>query len=167
MNLQVIFKNYVRNYNHDKYWKIRFRLYDPKISKVKKFYYLWYLKKTEAKSGAYLGTDTEDGKCNFKSVPILPHGLIGIVISGQSRIGLSCQIEHQVTIGRSKGKSPTIGDNCFIGPGAKIFGGITIGNNVRIGANCIVFEDVPDNATVVMNKPRIIIKEEKYKYSIF
>jgi len=35
---------------------------------------------------------------------------------------------------------------------------IHIGNNVKIGANCIVTSDIPDNATVVMDKPRIIIK---------
>lgn len=46
-----------------------------------------------------------------------------------------------------------------IGAGAKIIGSITIGDNVKIGAGCIVVEDVPDNATVVMNKPRIIINK--------
>ena len=42
-------------------------------------------------------------------------------------------ISHQVTIGRSKNLVPVIGDNVYIGPGAKIFGGIRVGNNVRIG----------------------------------
>lgn len=52
-----------------------------------------------------------------------------------------------------------IGDNVFIGAGAKIIGKVKIGNNVKIGAGCIVVTDVPDNAVVVMNKPRIIIKQ--------
>lgn len=64
------------------------------------------------------------------------------------------------------GGAPTIGDNVYIGPGAKIFGAIHIGNNVRIGANCVVFEDVPDNATVVLPKPRIIIKSPDYQYYV-
>jgi serine O-acetyltransferase len=46
----------------------------------------------------------------------------------------------------------------FIGAGAKIIGNIKIGNNVRIGASCVVVEDIPDNCTVVMHKPRIIQK---------
>ena len=46
-----------------------------------------------------------------------------------------------------------------IGAGAKIIGSITIGDNVKVGAGCIVVMDVPDNATVVMHKPRIIINE--------
>lgn len=96
--------------------------------------------------------------------PILPHGIKGIVIAGGAQIGKNVYISHQVTIGRSKNEVPTIGDNVYIGPGAKIFGGIKIGNNVRIGANCIVFRDIPDNATVVLEKPRIIIKESGYEY---
>ena len=50
------------------------------------------------------------------------------------------------------------GDNRLKGAGAKIIGNVKIGNNVRIGANCCVTVDVPDNATVVMDKPRIIIR---------
>lgn len=52
----------------------------------------------------------------------------------------------------------SIGDNVMIGAGAKIIGKVKIGSNVKIGANWIVVEDIPDNATVVMHKPRIIIK---------
>jgi serine O-acetyltransferase len=37
----------------------------------------------------------------------------------------------------------------YIGPGAKIFGGIRVGNNSAIGANCVVTKDVPEHATVV------------------
>ena len=80
---------------------------------------------------------------------------------------MDCYISHQVTIGRSKNQVPVIGDNVYIGPGAKIFGGIKVGNNVRIGANCIVFQDIPDNATVVLEKPRIIIKDSEYQYYAF
>lgn len=75
-------------------------------------------------------------------------------------------IFHQVTIGRSRGKAPVIGDNVFIGPGAKIFGGIRVGNNVKIGANCVVFQDVPDNSTVVLGKPRIIEHVQPSPYII-
>ena len=63
------------------------------------------------------------------------------------------------SINREEEGGPTIGDNCLIGVGAKIIGNITIGNNVKIGANAVVFEDVPDDATVVLNKPRMIIKK--------
>lgn len=69
---------------------------------------------------------------------------------------------QQVTIGiKDIGKTdaPRIGQNVFIGVGAKIIGGITIGNNVKIGANSVANMDVPDNATVVGNPA--VIKEKK------
>ena len=82
-------------------------------------------------------------------------------------MGQNCVIFQQVTIGSNtlngtqrKG-APQIGDNCYIGAGAMIIGDVTIGNNVRIGANTIVAQDVPDNSTVVSQKPRIICHEEQ------
>lgn len=77
----------------------------------------------------------------------------GIVINPQSVIGKNCNLSHEVTIGTSnrgqKRGVPTIGDNVYIGPGAKLFGAIKIGNNVAVGANCVVTKDVPDNGIVV------------------
>jgi len=49
-----------------------------------------------------------------------------------------------------------IGDNMYIGPGAAITGKILVGNNVAIGANAVIIEDVPDNAVIVGNPGRII-----------
>jgi serine O-acetyltransferase len=79
----------------------------------------------------------------------------GITISHKAKIGKNCSISQLVTIGVSgsgdKKGAPTIGDNVYIAPGAKIFGKITIGNNVKIGANAVVHKDIPDNAIVVLN----------------
>lgn len=81
----------------------------------------------------------------------LPH-LMGIVISGNVVIGRQCTIFHQVTIGVNdlvNDKAPHIGDDCYIGAGAKLIGDIKIGDHVKIGANAIVTVDVPSHATVV------------------
>ena len=51
---------------------------------------------------------------------------------------------------------PVIGDNVYVGTGAKILGGIKIGSHVRIGANAVVLMDVPDHCTVVGAPARII-----------
>ena len=45
-------------------------------------------------------------------------------------------------------EAPEIGDNCFIGPGAKIFGKIKIGDNVAIGANAVVNKSFGNNVTI-------------------
>lgn len=79
----------------------------------------------------------------------------GITISGLAKIGRNVNISQLVTIGLSgKGETrgaPTIGDNVYIAPGAKIFGKILVGNNVKIGANAVIFKSIPDNATVVLD----------------
>ena len=52
-------------------------------------------------------------------------------------------------------------DNCLIGSKATILHNAVIGNNCSVGANCVVFDTVPDNATVVLPKPRIIINPNR------
>ena len=53
-------------------------------------------------------------------------------------------------------KAPVIGDNCLIGAGAVIIGGIKIGSNVKVGAGAVVNTDIPDGCTVVSQAMRII-----------
>jgi serine O-acetyltransferase len=72
-----------------------------------------------------------------------------IIINGNARIGKNCTIYPGVTIGgKNAGEWPKIGDNCFIGLGAKIIGGISIGDNVTIAPNAVVIKDVVSNSIV-------------------
>jgi serine O-acetyltransferase len=84
----------------------------------------------------------------------------GINVNPRVRIGRNCNLSQEVTIGisnRGKWKGvPTIGDNVYIGPGAKIFGAVHVGNNVAIGANCVVVEDVPDGVVLFGVPGRVI-----------
>ena len=120
-------------------------------------WYLFRIKRMDAFHNASMGTHIGFKSASFATPPNLPHGLNGIIVAGEATIGENCTIYHQVTIGGANGY-PAIGDNVLIGAGAKIIGPVNIGNNVKIGAGCIVAVDVPDNATVVMAQPRIIIK---------
>lgn len=101
-------------------------------------------------------------KAQFAETPVLPHGLNGIHISSLARIGKNVTIFQQVTIGsnsipgHSKFGAPTIGDNVYIGAGAKIIGNITIGDNCRIGANAVVVKDMPPNTVAVSAPTRLI-----------
>lgn len=70
-------------------------------------------------------------------------------------IGKNCKIHQQISIGNYNG-FPTILDNVTIYAGAVIIGKITIGNNVVIGANATVYEDIPDDCTVFAPPSRII-----------
>ena len=71
-------------------------------------------------------------------------------------LGDNVTLTHGVTLGHVNGFSPKINNNVYIGPGACIIGGITVGNNVVIGANAVVTKDIPDNAVVVGNPGKII-----------
>ena len=149
----------VQHYNSEKYWKFRQKVIEKnRLPKIIKMLYLFYIKRCDAFNNASLGTHLGYG-ATFDSIPSFPHGLYGIIVSHNAHIGKNATIFHQVTIGMGTGGAPTIGDNCFIGAGAKITGNIHIGNNVKIGTNCVVVENIPDNATVVLAKPRIIIKQ--------
>ncbi|MGH8531295.1 MAG: serine O-acetyltransferase [Gammaproteobacteria bacterium] len=74
-----------------------------------------------------------------------------IVIHGD--LGRGCSVGQGVTIGsKGAGKSdgwPSIGDDVYIGAGAKVIGRIRVGNNVVIGANAVVVNDVADNMLAV------------------
>jgi serine O-acetyltransferase len=52
-----------------------------------------------------------------------------------------------------------IGGAVVLGAGSKVLSGRNVGEGAKVGANCVVVEDVPANATVVLPKPRIILKE--------
>jgi serine O-acetyltransferase len=84
------------------------------------------------------------------------HGYSSILTA--DRIGANCFVHHEVTIGWDEvgDHPPRIGDNVFIGAGAKILGAITIGDNARIGANAVVLRDVPAGCTAVGVPARII-----------
>ena len=76
-------------------------------------------------------------------------------------------IFQQVTIGSntlqdSKGKgAPYIEDNVYIGAGAKIIGNVHVGQNSRIGANCVVVKDVPENSVTIIRGIESIVKKGK------
>jgi serine O-acetyltransferase len=80
----------------------------------------------------------------------------GIVINTQVRAGKNLVLEHGVTLGAEKHRSPILGDNVFIGAGAKIIGDVRVGSNVKIGANAVVTRDIPDGATAVGIPARVI-----------
>lgn len=86
---------------------------------------------------------------------VILHSL-GIVINSQVRAGRNLVLEHGVTIGAEKGQSPVLGDNVFIGAGAKIIGPVRVGSDVKIGANAVVTRDLPDGATAVGIPARVI-----------
>lgn len=79
-----------------------------------------------------------------------------IVINGTTIIGNNVNLSQFTTIGSNEGKSAKIGDNVYIGPNVCIVDDVKIGNNVTIGAGSVVTKDIPDNATAVGNYAKVI-----------
>ena len=84
----------------------------------------------------------------------IDHGS-GVVIGETAEIGDRVTLFQGVTLGGTgfqRGKRhPTLGDNVTVGSGAKLLGPIEVGHGAKVGANTVVVEDVPPNATVVGN----------------
>jgi serine O-acetyltransferase len=79
----------------------------------------------------------------------------GVIVSPFAVLGANCGIGNGVTIGLAgegeKWGAPVIGDDVYIAAGAKVFGKIRVGNNVKIGANAVIHRDVPDNAVCALD----------------
>ncbi len=95
----------------------------------------------------------------------IDHGA-GVVIGETTVIGDCVTLFQGVTLGgtgKERGKRhPTLGSHVVVGAGAKILGGMTIGDNVTIGANSVVLKSVPADSTVIGVPGRVIrVKGER------
>lgn len=79
-----------------------------------------------------------------------------IVMNENTKIGNNCNISQNFTIGSNENKAATIGDNVYIGPNVCIVEEINIGSNATIGAGSIVTKDIPENATAAGNYAKIL-----------
>ena len=95
---------------------------------------------------------------------IVHYGLI--VIDPTTRIGRNCRIHQGVHIGGAAQfvdpaelykYSPRIGDNAYLGPGAKLYGPIRLGDNVTVGANAVVTKSFEEAGLTLAGVPAAII----------
>jgi serine O-acetyltransferase len=84
----------------------------------------------------------------------------GIVIHPRAVFGNDCLIRQNVTVGAVSGsrvkQAPRLGNRVELGCGCVVLGGVTVGDDTRIGANAVVMTNVPEGSTVVASPPRII-----------
>lgn len=104
-----------------------------KIGRAQYLYLRLKLHKAQIKMGFFINPN-----CFGAGLAIVHPGTI--VVSSNARIGENCRIYPCAVIGVKPGQleAPKIGNNVYIGPGAKIYGDITIANDIVIGANAVV-----------------------------
>lgn len=95
-----------------------------------------------------------------KGLTIYHHG--SIVVNAACRIGENCCIMNNVNIGANGGsnKAPQIGKDVYIGPGAVIFGDITIADGCYIGANAVVNKSFTTPNSIIAGVPAKVLKED-------
>lgn len=145
------------------YW-VRNDVRIPLLRQLLKFISFVWHKVIEITTGIGIASEARIGKGLYI-------GHFGeIFVNDDVVMGENCNLSQGVTIGlggrREKRGCPKIGDRVFIGPGAKLFGAIEIGNDVAIGANAVVTKDLPDNA-VAVGVPATVISYEGSKDFIF
>lgn len=127
------------------FYRIKLKFIANLISKISRFF-----------TGIEIHPGAKIGKRVF-----IDHGM-GVVIGETAQVGDDCIIYQGATLGgtgKEKGKRhPTLGKNVIVGSGAKILGNIYIGDNVKIGANCVVLKNAPPNCTLVGIPAKIILK---------
>jgi serine O-acetyltransferase len=89
----------------------------------------------------------------------------GVVIGPYCRVGARATIMHgvtlgsdEVTVGAENAGSPVVGDDVFIGPGAAVFGPVTLGDRVHVGANSVVTSSFGDDV-VIAGAPARVVRE--------
>jgi serine O-acetyltransferase len=91
----------------------------------------------------------------------IQHGFSTIIAAAE--IGENCWINQQVTLGYSNASDcPILQSDVTVSAGAKVIGKVTIGSNVKIGANAVVVKNVPANVTVV-GVPAYIVRKDGIK----
>ena len=94
-------------------------------------------------------------ECRLGGGLLIPHPN-GVVIHPKAEVGPNCLIFQQVTLGEVGGVAPRLGGHVDVGAGAKVLGGIVVGDDALIGANAVVLQDVPAGATAVGVPARIL-----------
>jgi serine O-acetyltransferase len=143
-NISAILLSAIHRYQH-------FRVKSGVLAKIAKNYFIVKHLVFTIVTGSDINPSATIGQGLF-----LPHPN-GVIIHRDAMIGDGCIIMQQVTIGQlGDGPAPVLGNGVFVGAGAKVLGGVKIGDRARIGANSVVLCDVPAGKTAVGIPARVL-----------
>jgi serine O-acetyltransferase len=73
-----------------------------------------------------------------------------IVVHPECRVGARCRIHSGVCLGVKDGRVPVLGNDCYLGPGAKVYGGVVLGNRTKVGPNAVVNKSYPEGGAILV-----------------
>ena len=141
-------------------WRFHYRLTRPELLfqrtlRAAEFYgtrrgparilYYWHRLVLKRRS-LHTGIAISPGSCG-PGLSIPHYG--SVIIHKDARIGAFCRIHSATNIGTYRGEAPELGDFVYVGPGAVIYGGVTVGSRAVIGAGAVVGRPVPADSTVI------------------
>ena len=149
----------------DEIWKFEIALRmdeyyrNAQRNKIIGLYWKWQHRRLGLKLGFSIPCNCFEG-----GLRINHYGLI--VVHPAARIGEWCDIHQGVNIGQNieKGSVPVIGSNVWIGPGAKLFGKIKLGDNMMIGAGAIVNKSFENGNCTIAGNPAVCVSEHGNAY---
>lgn len=125
------------------------------------FYYKWRYHKKSVKYGVGIRPN-----CCGKGLSIAHFGTIQI--NGNARVGENLRIHEGVNVGAGRGgKTPTIGNNVFLGTGCKVIGGVSIADDCAVGANAVVVKDVLEKGITVAGVPAKKVSDNNSFSNVF
>lgn len=151
---------FARGFSVSKYFKVRKKYYRSK-SLLYRNWTRFRLIRMERRGGGFICLNPKEDIFGNSS-PVFPHGLMGVVINANCKIGEGVTIYQGVIIVVKKHGDPNwpkIGNHVTIGANAIILGGVTIGDHSVIGAGCVVTKDVPPHSVVVSAPNRVFARD--------
>lgn len=138
------------------HFQILLRKYEYHNNVKSNMFYLKYLKLRFRRMSIRLGFSIPINVFG-PGLAIVHYG--NIVVNPDCKIGANCRIHIGTNVGGDPNLVPQIGNNCYIGPGAKLFGPIVIGDNTKIGANSVVNKSFPEGNCTIAGVPASIKKK--------
>lgn len=147
---KVSFPLFIRTYlrNATFRWQVAFRMVRGGVPGSIIGFILWHLNRSRDR--IQIPKETEIGYGLY-----IGHGG-PVVINPTATIGDNCNLSQFVTIGSNHGKAATIGNDVYIGPNVCVVEDVVIGDGASIGAGSVVTKDIPAGATAAGNYAKVL-----------
>lgn len=133
-------------YKHTYY--LRHAEYAYNTHSICRYYYLIKLLRIQTRYGISVPLNTVGKGFHIQH-------LGSVIINDGAKVGDNLKMHPGTVIGANNGKAPTIGNNVYIGPGAKVFGDIELADDIMVGANAVVNKSCMNKGAHLVGIPAV------------